>query len=411
MMNFLKKIILEQEGFIYKYLLSPISLINNNKNYTNIFSYIIRNDIAYFAHYKYAIYFDNEDPSAVLQIDKWFNNNFFNKEDTIVLFRIYSSSLVQHTRFLEKNKYNFYAFKVLKYFDLSQSNIKYIFYPFNSFTNPVLIKYRNIKHIWITHGESDKLASVNPMIKMYDYMFVAGDVAVKRLKAYSIVNECDMKNNRVIKIGLPYVKKTQIKSSVKELKKILYAPTWEGVETEQQYSSLNNNWGIKVLEEFLTEYDVEISFQPHPSTGIKNKKYIKYVNNVINTFKNSKNFTLIIDKNSFIYNYIQCNNISDSNIEYSEFDFVFTDNSSIIANLIFYKMNYLVLLNNKNIDFKRAFLLSISSILTKRESLFNIINKELGMDKKLRYSQVIDDKYSTLKEIITLIEENNETNI
>lgn len=416
MISIVKKYILKEDNFFFKQFLSPISNIKSDKNYKKLFTYYIMNKEASFSSFKYAIYFDNEDPAAVLQIDKWFSHNFFKKEETLILFRIYSSSLSRHINFLEKNNYNFYAFRVLRYFDVNKSHIQYIFYPFNSFTNPVIIKNRSIKHIWIAHGESDKLASVNPMIGMYDFIFTSGDIAVKRLLKFKIINTCDIEN-KIIKIGMPYLAKPLGKSKrIGKKKKILYAPTWEGVEKEQQYSSLENSFGLDVIKRINQIYEgFELYFMPHPSTGIKNHRYIDYVKDIIIENKNNDNFFFVQNKNSYIYQYtshmVNKNKYFTSLDSFENFDLVISDISSITANLVYYKVNYIVLLkdliinNYLNTDstlMEDMPLLSISSIVdeNRQVNLESIIDNEYIASKQNRFDRLVS--YES-------IDENNQT--
>ncbi len=413
MLSFLKKLILKKNSYFYRYFLSPISNINGVKNYIKISSYFIRNEGANFSQFKYAIYFDNEDPAAILQIDKWFSQGFFEKNNTLVLFRIYSSSLQNHISFLEKNNYNFYGFRVLKYFELNSSQLKFIFYPFNSFTNPVLIKNRDIKHIWIAHGESDKLASVNPMIRMYDFIFVSGNISIHRLLHYKIINKCDIEN-KIIRIGIPYLGKLHLEKKVNSKMKILYAPTWEGVEVEQQYSSLENNFGLEVIKKINEKYkDSEVYYMPHPSTGIKNSSYIDHAKDIILKSINNKDFFVVQNKNSYLYNHIlniiNPNRYLENITNFEDFDLVITDVSSIIANLIYYKVNYVVLVKNYVVEhhlskdnnmIKDMPLLSISNIIyeTQRETFQDIINQELKSDKQDKFNKLISFESDKKKE-------------
>jgi hypothetical protein len=398
----IKKYLLASDGFFYKFLLAPISAIKKNKNFKTIFSYPVRIKNASFSNFKYALYFDNEDPGAVLQIDKWFSQNFFKKDETLVLFRIYSSSVLKHIDFLENNNYNFYGFRVLKHFDLNKSNIKFIFYAFNSFTNPVLIKNQKIKHIWIAHGESDKLASVNPMIRMYDYIFVAGDIAQKRLLESHIINRYDIESQRVLKIGLPYLEKKSNEKKSNEIKRVLYAPTWEGVELEQQYSSLKNDFGLNVLKFFQRKYlNIQIDFKPHPSTSIKDKNYSDKVKRILDL-----DVKLILDKNSYLYSCLSYPFVKED-FDYLDYDLIITDNSSIIANIIYYKINYIVLMPDFEIKKESYLLLGISTLVKTIKNIKELIQIEFKANKDKRYKEVIEDlKIENNKLLEYLIDKN-----
>jgi len=383
MIGKLKKIILKDNNIIYKKLFTPIQ--NTNKQ-----------------TYSYAIYIDNEDYSSMIQLEKWFEYNFFNKNDILIIVRLYSSTSKKVLNYLQENNYNFYGYKVIRTLNIDKFNIKYIFYLFNSFTNPVLIKNRDQQHVWIAHGESDKLASVNPMIRMYDFIFTSGDIAINRFLHYKIINECDLKN-KIIKVGFPYLAKPTLHKRTNSTMKILYAPTWEGVELQQQYSSLDNNFGLSALSSISDCYeDSQLYYMPHPSTGVKDKNYKSYAKNIIvNNIKN-KNFYVVQSKNSYIYNDISSVINKDRYIEkltnFEDFDLVITDVSSIIANLIYYKVNYIVLVKNlvvkshlNNDITKDMPLLSLSSIIYENElnSLEKLINKEMLVNKQDKFDKLI----------------------
>ncbi len=50
------------------------------------------------------------------------------------------------------------------------------------------------------------------------------------------------------------------------IRKILFAPTWEGFVSEADYTSVSN-FGIALLESILLNKDVDVVFKPHPFTG------------------------------------------------------------------------------------------------------------------------------------------------
>lgn len=407
MINKLKQYILKENKFLYELLVSPMSNIGGIKNYKKLFLIFYRNKKASFSNFKYAIYIDNEDPSSVIQLEKWFSQNFFKKSEVLIIFRIYSSSLDKYISFLENNDFNFYAYRVIRNFSLNNSKLKYIFYIFNSFTNPILIKNRDIKHVWIAHGESDKLASVNPMIRMYDFIFVAGQISIERLINYKIISKHDIEN-KIIRVGMPYLEKKNlllksVPQNKKTKKKILYAPTWEGVESEQQYSSLANNFGFNFFEDLKNILkSFELYFMPHPSTGIKKAEYVSYVRQFVNN--KQEDFYFIQNKNSYLYSQladtIDKKKFIDKEPNFKEFDLVITDISSIVSYLIYYKVNYLVLVrtnttqiyeNDMNKLNKFMPLLSISNNIYESDIkiLEETINRELNWNLEERFKKLV----------------------
>ncbi len=403
----IKSCLSNKDSLIYKSFLAPVIKVEDSKNYRLFGKYLYINSSNIKKTFEYAIYIDNEDVSSLLQLEKWFINSFFDKNNTIIIVRKYSKNILEIIEYLEQNGYSFYIYTVLKNIDISSFKIKFIFYLFNSYTNPVLVKNRAFKHIWIGHGESDKLASVNPMIKIYDYIFVAGDIAIKRLQIYNIINRCDIYNGKVIKIGMPYLKKEEMKkksiNDICDIKNILYAPTWEGVENEQEYSSLKNNFGLKILKQLIQiNNNLKISFKPHPSTGIKKPEYISYVNAIKEEFSG---ITIYLDKYSFLYSKLKDKTmiVNDFN-GYTNYDLIITDNSSIISLLVYHKLNYIVLVNKNSYDVETLPLLSISTLINdnvKDIDITHSIKKELISDKMKRFSQVVAQCNKKVQEIIS----------
>ena len=171
-------------------------------------------------HYQYAVYFDNEDPGAFRQIEKWFKYGFLSKDDCLIIFQSYRKHRKHLFSYLSDNGYSFVT--VVDFDEFNFTYIDCVFYPFNSITNPYLIYHRSAKHVFIGHGDSEKYASINPMLKMYDHILVSGDRAEARLIKAGIVNQMDL-GSKVLKIGMPYLPP----ATATKTPAVLYAPTWE----------------------------------------------------------------------------------------------------------------------------------------------------------------------------------------
>ena len=60
------------------------------------------------------------------------------------------------------------------------SSVKIALYANNGAKNTHLVRFNNITHIQLLHGDSEKTTSFNPISKMYDKLFVAGQRAIDR---------------------------------------------------------------------------------------------------------------------------------------------------------------------------------------------------------------------------------------
>ncbi|UEJ84157.1 CDP-glycerol glycerophosphotransferase family protein [Brachybacterium halotolerans subsp. kimchii] len=135
-----------------------------------------------------------------------------------------------------------------------------VFYVNNSIRNNHMVRYSDLTHIQLLHGESDKAASVNPVMRMYDRNFVAGQAAIDRFADRGI----DMPREMFRIVGRPQVEGVeQARAPIGEIeqKTVLYAPTWHGLQKETDYSSLA--LGARIVEGLL-EAGCTVIFRPHP---------------------------------------------------------------------------------------------------------------------------------------------------
>ena len=129
-------------------------------------------------------------------------------------------------------------------------------------------------HIWLGHGESDKIYNAFRTASLYDSMFVARYGVVKRypraVRRWVAAGACA--------IGTPIVDGL-VKDPwdrPREIRTILYAPTWEGGSTKADYTSLPLV-GPALLEALpaLTERGVSVIMRPHPTTGRRRTELIE----------------------------------------------------------------------------------------------------------------------------------------
>jgi hypothetical protein len=166
-----------------------------------------------------------------------------------------------------------------------------IFYPFNANSNPIFVKHRGPRHIFLGHGDSDKTASVNPLIRVYDHVFVSGPAAVDRLTQSGVLTPYDVKTDRVIRIGMPFLRQPTLNSPHRN-GAVLYAPTWEGVRSSPPYCSLEGGWGRLLLAQLLETLSGKVVFRAHPSTGRVDGRFARYVKEIVDSFRHHPKFVL-----------------------------------------------------------------------------------------------------------------------
>ena len=251
-----------------------------------------------------AIYLDNKIKGAIKQLVRYFIDGVFDKNKTVVVFKYYQKSYLFYKRELEKNNIKYQCFVSINKLDLSQYRV--VFYLFNAQSNCRALTFRNAKHIFVTHGESNKLASIKPIIRIYDYIVCAGNIGVSRYLENEIFTTYDIETHRIIKMGNTFIGEHIYKSSLnKENAYILYAPTWEGGVPSEQYSSLSADLSsFKLIAKYAKEENINnIVLQPHPNTGHRDKRYKKYLKDGIAYLRQNALIVELINNqsdNSFI---------------------------------------------------------------------------------------------------------------
>lgn len=143
---------------------------------------------------------------------------------------------------------------------LELSRFKALIYVNNSYQNFQTLAYQRAVHIHVNHGESDKISMVSNQSKAYDKVFVAGAAAKDRyLSAVAWVDE-----KKLIPIGRPQLDlETTPLLEKSSLKTITYAPTWEGEDEANNYTSMDC-YGIAIIDAALKQKNCRVIYKPHP---------------------------------------------------------------------------------------------------------------------------------------------------
>lgn len=126
--------------------------------------------------------------------------------------------------------------------------------------NADLVTYRQMTHVYLGHGESDKALSSHPAHAMYDRIFVSGQAAVDRYE----VNGVLIPPEKLVVVGRPQT--ASIARATQSVGRIaaptvLYAPTWAGYNGATSYSSLPS---AVALVTALLRRPGAVIFRPHP---------------------------------------------------------------------------------------------------------------------------------------------------
>lgn len=150
--------------------------------------------------------------------------------------------------------------------DLAQLDlpeVRVVLYPGNAGKNVHMLRVAEAKHVFIGHGDSDKLASSNRVSKVYDEIWVAGRAGRDR---YQRVRHA-ISDEAIVEVGRPQLAPIRLHAdhTPGPLPVVLYAPTWEGWSDDDCHTSLIP-MGVPLIEKLLAE-NVRVIYKPHPLTG------------------------------------------------------------------------------------------------------------------------------------------------
>ena len=290
------------------------------------------------------IYIDTKIKGAILQLISYFKNNIF--DDTfIVIFKLYKENK-HFLKLLKQNNIKYITFSFYRQFPNVENSI--IFYLFNAQSNCRIVAYREAKHIFVTHGESNKLPSIKPILRIYDYISVGGQAGLDRLLENKIFTKCDIENKKIIKMGNTFIGKINYDYDEKSTT-LLYAPTWEGGLKEENYSSIDSNiQNFKLLKDYSQKNNIDtIILQIHPNTGHRNKRFLYYIYKGIK-YLLKYNIKVKIKKiDSFFFNLIlfKFRNLFITNLN-KNIKIAFCDVSAMEVQLLDKNIPYYIFFNN-----------------------------------------------------------------
>ncbi|MEU6918179.1 hypothetical protein [Streptomyces olindensis] len=153
--------------------------------------------------------------------------------------------------------------------NLDLSTVRVALYAANVGKNIHMLRVPTMKHVFIGHGDSDKLASVNPFSKVYDEVWTAGRAGRDR---YAIA-DVGVRDDDIVEVGRPQLAPIQTWQGVPDgrIPTVLYAPTWEGWDGNPGNTSIVLA-GENIVNRLVTaDPPVRVLYKPHPFTGTVSK--------------------------------------------------------------------------------------------------------------------------------------------
>jgi hypothetical protein len=152
--------------------------------------------------------------------------------------------------------------------NFSLPSVRVALFPANAAKNLHELRLPRVGHVFVGHGDSDKAASVNPFIKAYDEVWVAGKGGRDRFMRARV----GVRDEDIVEIGRPQLADIYAAADgpADRMFTVLYAPTWEGwSEEDKQHTSLVL-MGARIVRA-LTEQapHIRVLYKPHPLTGTR----------------------------------------------------------------------------------------------------------------------------------------------
>ena len=145
--------------------------------------------------------------------------------------------------------------------DVITPSVGAAFYVNNAGKNTHFIERREMKHVWLNHGDSEKPACFNPVHAIYDVIFAAGQAGIDRYERHGV----RIPREKFEIVGRPQVDQIEsvgIESAEKQNgRTVLYAPTWKGAYKDSELYSLPI--GADIVSELLARGSTVI-FRAHP---------------------------------------------------------------------------------------------------------------------------------------------------
>jgi hypothetical protein len=201
-----------------------------------------------------------EDPRRLYQLDQWLPvltqlhevhpvTLVLRKLDSFNDLRERTSLPVVYTRRLAD---------VLELYD--ELDPKVAIYVNNGVANFQSLAVSTILHVHVNHGESDKVSMVSNQAKAYDRVFVAGEAAERRHAAALI----DFDHQKLVRVGRPQLDlEFDPVLPATDRRTVIYAPTWEGENDFNNYSS-TDVYGVQIVRQLLALDRVRVIYRPHP---------------------------------------------------------------------------------------------------------------------------------------------------
>lgn len=208
---------------------------------------------------KFILHFDAP-PASAYQVKMWLPYLERVGENFIIIIRQKNSDFTEIRKATKRPILLMPGLTLLDTTFDALKNIKACVYVNNGQKNSQLVRFGQLTHIQLLHGESDKSASFSKVTRMFDRIFVAGQAGIDRYAQNGVV----IAPEQFEIVGRPQLEGVQLASkNINDISRptVLYAPTWEGMYVDSNYSSLPVG---DTIVEALVKRNIRVIFRPHP---------------------------------------------------------------------------------------------------------------------------------------------------
>ena len=154
---------------------------------------------------------------------------------------------------------------------VAEQPLRIVFYVNQNSKNFQMFRYGRMWHVFVNHGESDKMYMTTNQYKAYDFSFIAGEAARERLQRKLWGYDLDRK---ALMIGRPQADHFagELPYAPDERTVVLYAPTWEGDRPAAAYGSIASH-GEALVDALLATGRHRVIYRPHPRSGVVDADY------------------------------------------------------------------------------------------------------------------------------------------
>ncbi|MCZ7438623.1 CDP-glycerol glycerophosphotransferase family protein [Micromonospora sp. WMMC241] len=141
-------------------------------------------------------------------------------------------------------------------------SLRVAFYVNHGAKNAHCIRFHQLTHVQLHHGDSDKAPSANPVSAIFDKIFVAGPAAIDRYARAGV----EIPAEKFVVVGRPQVEAIEVRrepAPTSAHPTVLYTPTWTGHHADANYCSLPV---AETLIRRLIDRGAAVILRAHPYT-------------------------------------------------------------------------------------------------------------------------------------------------